>query len=75
MLRHSGPARVCPSGMEMSPFSMTLAQVVAWCEFSSSETDGRMAAYIRYWLPPSCLPVAVTKALELEASYIAVVEY
>ena len=35
--------------MEMPPFTMTLfqsayGQVVAWCEYSSSETDGRIAS-------------------------------
>ena len=34
--------------MEMPPFTMTLfqsayGQVVAWCEYSSSETDSRIA--------------------------------
>ena len=34
--------------MEMSPFTMTsfqsaYGQVAAWCEYSSSETDGRIA--------------------------------
>ena len=35
--------------MEMPPFTMTsfqgaYVQVVAWCEYSSSETDGRIAS-------------------------------
>ena len=35
--------------METPPFTMTLfqsayGQVVAWCEYSSSETDGRIAS-------------------------------
>ena len=45
MLHHSGPAWV---PMETPPFIMTsfqsaYGQVVAWCGYSSSETDGRIA--------------------------------
>ena len=43
MLRRMGVS------MEMPPFTMTslqsaYGQVVAWCEYSSSETDGRIAS-------------------------------